>query len=261
MKTTIFCFSGTGNSYYVANRLAKELGDTTVVMIASIMQSEVLEMTERVGFVFPTYKGFPPLIVKQFIDNVFARQDLLPIKYSFLITTRYKFAGYSLVATELMLQKAGCLSSYSTHVVMPDGYVPLMDVQDTQEIEDLYAKANKRISQIAKDLDEEKLKLSAKLPFTKLALYRFMPVSHLASKDFSEKFQVTEACTGCSLCYRMCPTGNIVMKGGKPSFSDNCLGCLGCYHRCPAKAIEFNGKVHAGRYPNQRSGYSVEYRN
>jgi ferredoxin len=261
MKTTIFCFSGTGNSYYVANTLAKELGDTTVIMMASVMDIEVLEMTERVGFVFPTYKGFPPLMVKQFIENVFAKQDLFPIKYSFLITTRYKFAGYSLVATELMIQKAGCLSSYSSHVVMPDGYVPLMNVQNEQKIDSLYAKANERISKIAKDISEEKLKISAKPLFTKFALYRFMPITHLASKDFSEKFQVTEGCTGCGLCYRMCPTGNIVMEGGKPSFGDNCLGCLGCYHRCPSNAIEFKKKVHEGRYPNQRSGYCVEYRN
>jgi NAD-dependent dihydropyrimidine dehydrogenase PreA subunit len=260
MKTTIFCFSGTGNSFYIANRLAKELGDTKVIMMASVMGSETLEMTERVGFVFPTYKGFPPLMVKEFIEKVFALQDLLPIQYSFLITTRYKFAGYSLVATELMLQKAGCLSSYSSHIVMPDGYVPLMEVQDKQTIDTLYAKADARVERIAREISEEKLKISAKPLFTKLAVYRLMPIVHLASKDFSKKFKVADTCTGCGLCYRMCPSGNIVMESGKPIFGDNCLGCLGCYHRCPSSAIEFTKKVHAGRFPNKRSGYCVEYR-
>ncbi|WP_320129471.1 EFR1 family ferrodoxin [uncultured Sphaerochaeta sp.] len=261
MKTTIFCFSGTGNSYYVAQKLAQELGDAKVVLMASVMDIPHLEMTERVGIIFPTYKGFPPLIVKQFIENVFAMQDLLPIKYCFLITTRYIFNGYSLTATELMLQKAGCLSSYSTQVVMPDVYVPLFTIPDEQKIKALYAKADGRIASIARDITDEKFKFSLKPLFSKFAFHRIMPIIHLSSKDTARQFTVSQACTGCGLCYRMCPSTNIVMEEGKPTFGDNCLGCLGCYHRCPTSAIKFTKKVHAGRYPNKRSGYDMEFRN
>lgn len=261
MKTTIFCFSGTGNSYYVATKLASLLGDTTVVMMAEAAKADTIEMTERVGFVFPNYGGFPPAPVRQFVEEVFARQDLLPIQYAFIVGTRNRFGGYSIVAAELMLQKVGCLSSYSNHVSMPTGYVPLAKVPDQQTVDRIYAKADARIARIAEEIRAEKLKVTVKPLFAKLAIFRMMPVVHLAANDFSRSsFRVTDRCTGCGLCYRMCPEGNITMEEGKPIFGDRCAGCLGCYHRCPSRAIEFNKRVHPGQYRNERAGYHVEYR-
>jgi ferredoxin len=261
MKTTIFCFSGTGNSYYVAEKLAALLGDSKVVMMADTTDTDTIEMTEQVGFVFPNYGGFPPVPVKQFIEEIFARQNLLPIQYAFIVATKSKFKSYSIVAAELMLQKVGCLSSYSTCVDMPNGYVPLARLPESRKIETIYAKADRRIEKIADDISAEKLKVTVKPLFAKLAVSRMMPVAHLAERDFSRSsLQVTDSCTGCGLCYRMCPTANIEMVEGKPSFGDHCAGCLGCYHRCPSKAIRFTKKVHPGQYRNERSGYHLEYR-
>lgn len=259
MKTTLFCFSGTGNSYYVAQTLATQLGDATVRMIPSLFTGEEIEMTEQVGFVFPTYKGFPPTLVKEFILKVFAKQDLSPIKYLFLINTRYKFPGYCMVAMHAMLREAGCLYSYANHVVMPDGYVPLLPVPSEKTMDTLYAKADEKLRTIAEDIRTEQFRLIPKVPFTRIAITHIMPVVHLASKDFAQQFSVLDSCISCTLCYRMCPSNNITMQEGKPVFSNNCTGCLGCYHRCPVQAITLQKKVHEGRYLNKRSGYSTEY--
>ena len=45
------------------------------------------------------------------------------------------------------------------------------------------------------------------------------------------------SCTACGLCARRCPTGNIVMKDGKPRFGSECTTCLRCVYACPSKAI------------------------
>lgn len=261
METTIFCFSGTGNSYYVAAQLATQLENCTVRMIPSLMDAETLPLTEQVGFVFPVYKGFPPNQVREFLEEVFAKQDLSPIKYMFLVATRYKFQAYTFGAMELLLREAGCLYSYANHVVMPDGYVPLLKAPTEARIEKLYATADEKIAMIADDIKQERFRLALKLPFTRFVLNTFMDPVHRMGKAVSQDFLVTDACTSCGLCYRTCPSGNITMIGGKPQFGEECVGCLGCYHRCPTQAIVFNHKVHSGRYPNKKSGYHEEYRN
>ncbi|MBI9095696.1 MAG: EFR1 family ferrodoxin [Sphaerochaeta sp.] len=260
MKTTIFCFSGTGNSFYAANTIAQLLGDCTVRMIPSLFDGEDIEMTERVGFLFPTYKGFPPNQVKDFIQDIFSKQDLSPIKYLFMVNTRYKFQAYSMVAMEVLLREAGCIYSYANHIIMPDGYVPLLPVPTEEKENTLYAQADERIRLIAEDIQSETIKLVGKRPFSRLALNYLMGYIHSTSKLFARKFVVSDACTSCGICYRMCPSGNITMVEGKPVFGDNCEGCLGCYHRCPTDAIELTTKAHEGRYRNKRSHYTVEYR-
>ena len=32
-------------------------------------------------------------------------------------------------------------------------------------------------------------------------------------------FHASDACVGCGICARSCPTGNITMKGGRPAWS------------------------------------------
>lgn len=260
MKTTIFCFSGTGNSYYAATAIAELLGDSTVLMTASLLDGANIEMTERVGFIFPTYKAFPPNQMKEFIQEVFSKQDLSPIKYLFMVTTRYLFQAYSMVAMEVLLREAGCAYSYANHIVMPDGYVPLVSPPTEEKEKALYAQADESIRLIVSDIRAESIKLAGKRPFSRLALNHIMRYVHDASKRFAKKFIVTDDCISCGLCYRMCPSGNITMVEGKPLFGDNCEGCLGCYHRCPTEAIQLTTKVREGRYRNKRSGYGMEYR-
>ncbi|WP_332448150.1 EFR1 family ferrodoxin [Sphaerochaeta sp.] len=260
MRTTLFCFTGTGNSYYIAKRLAEELGDSEVRMIPSLMDGQPIEMTEQVGFVFPVYKGFPPNLVSHFIQEIFAKQDLSPIKYLFLVSTRYKFGAYTFQAMETLLREAGALVSYANHLTMPDGYVKLLAAPSEQKVDELYGKAETKLKGIALDIKAEKLRLPLRPPFSRLAINHFMLPIHRAFLDGALDFRVTDACTSCGLCYRMCPSDNIEMQEGKPSFDRACTGCLGCYHRCPAQAIEFTYRVKPGRYPNTRSTYHMEYR-
>ncbi|WP_293891837.1 EFR1 family ferrodoxin [Sphaerochaeta sp. UBA5856] len=260
MKTTLICFSGTGNSYYIAKRLASELGDCRILMIPHLMQNQAFELTEQVGFVFPVYKGFPPNLVTHFIQEVFAKQDLGPVKYLFQIATRYMFQAYTFQAMDVVVREAGAITSYVNHVVMPDGYVPLLAAPTEGKIDELYAKADRKIAEIAKDIKQEQIRLPFRPPFSRLAINHFMVPIHRAFMDTALDFTVTDACISCGLCYRMCPSFNIEMVNGKPEFDRACTGCLGCYHRCPTQAIVFKQKVKSGRYPNPRSTYTVEYR-
>jgi len=63
-----------------------------------------------------------------------------------------------------------------------------------------------------------------------------------------------EKCTGCKLCYDLCPTGSYEMTEGKADWAtfgmDYCGECGLCRYICPVGAIEWNypeggtGKIH-----------------
>lgn len=73
----IYYFSGTGNSKWVAEELARLTCDTAV-SIADIVRSgghaEVPE-GQPVGLVFPVYAWLPPEIVSSFVSELSADKD------------------------------------------------------------------------------------------------------------------------------------------------------------------------------------------
>lgn len=70
MSTTIFYFTGTGNSLMVSRDISKGLGDTKLVSIAqAINESEIQITDDCIGFVFPVYNVSFPVIVRDFVKS------------------------------------------------------------------------------------------------------------------------------------------------------------------------------------------------
>lgn len=72
-----------------------------------------------------------------------------------------------------------------------------------------------------------------------------------------------ELCTGCSLCYRDCPSGAIDMigKGSEAEFKhyiDRCLFCGQCKEVCPVNAIDMTEEYELAT--SDRSGMIIEYK-
>ena len=64
-----------------------------------------------------------------------------------------------------------------------------------------------------------------------------------------KSFYVTDACIGCGLCEKNCPTGNIKLADKKPTWNGDCTVCLSCINRCPKAAINYgHGTEKRGRY-------------
>ena len=62
METTIYFFTGTGNSLQIAKTVAEKLEKCELIPIAKIWQEDNLESTsKRVGFIFPLYYAGNPL--------------------------------------------------------------------------------------------------------------------------------------------------------------------------------------------------------
>jgi ferredoxin len=74
----------------------------------------------------------------------------------------------------------------------------------------------------------------------------FRPLSAFISWLFSigvkilyKKYRVGDGCNGCGVCEKLCPVCAIVMKDGKPVFTNKCEHCQGCVDQCPLRAIQF----------------------
>ena len=65
----IIYFSATGNSKYVASKVAEATNDY-INSITDIIGNISLQQGERLGIVIPTYFYWVPSIVKTFLENV-----------------------------------------------------------------------------------------------------------------------------------------------------------------------------------------------
>lgn len=58
-----------------------------------------------------------------------------------------------------------------------------------------------------------------------------------------KQFKVSDKCTACGACIKICPVGNISMTDAKVTFGDNCNQCMGCIQWCQNHAIDCQGKA------------------
>lgn len=59
-ENVIFCYSGTGNCLDMAKTIARELGDTDIILMRGEPAVTDVRDAKRVGFVFPCYGGGLP---------------------------------------------------------------------------------------------------------------------------------------------------------------------------------------------------------
>ena len=68
-------------------------------------------------------------------------------------------------------------------------------------------------------------------------LTRMLGIERYGSRIFGQRLHTDARCTGCGLCARQCPHGNIALRDGKPVFGARCVLCTRCLYGCPANAI------------------------
>lgn len=69
----VFYFSGTGNTRWIAEQIAKAIGEQ-LLYIPDLMRNSQYEFSlsenERIGFCFPTHGWQPPRIVREFVRKL-----------------------------------------------------------------------------------------------------------------------------------------------------------------------------------------------
>jgi len=241
--TTIFYFSGTGNSLKVSRDLAAELGDANVISIPKVIGKEIDLSSQRIGIVYPVYMFGMPLIVSKFIKQLKAAKG----KYIFAVATCGGKAGNTLGQNAVELKSQGLVLAAGFIVKMPGNYTPLygaIPVDKQNKMFDMEKQRIKDIAAIVKANQGGKIEKDAPLLRGLLSLIYRLASSKIPLLD--KDFWVNELCTSCGICAKVCPVNNIKLSDGKPQWLRKCEQCFACLHWCPVEAIQY-GKNTAGR--------------
>jgi ferredoxin len=237
MRTTLYWFSGTGNSFAVAQGLAAGLGDVQLAAIPRAMR-EPLPATDRVGLVFPVYAFGLPRILHEFARAM----PIKPDAYHFAVATMGGLAGGPHRQLRDILRGRGADLAAGWSVVMPGNYTPLYGAPPEAKQRGIFARAEEKVTQIAEAV-RKGLRVryeDSMQPFAWLGA----GMNRRAVEEFRKagrKFRVDPTCTHCDLCAKVCPVENILMKEGVPSWQDKCEQCMACLQWCPVEAIQIGG--------------------
>lgn len=241
MKSTLCWFSGAGNSKTAAADLAKRLPFDTVMPISEAMEHpESLDDTKILGLVFPIYFFGPPNHIRRFIVETLAQSEL-DLEYLFVIFTHGGMPFYGASITDRLLAEAGYAASYVTGIPMVDTYVPLFKIPRKRAQERKHQTAAKRLESVVGELETQSLRIATRLPLSRL-FHTLWEQGLNKRKERDRRFRVTDQCTGCGICAKVCPVGNITLEDGRPIFHHRCEQCFACYHHCPEHAIELQPK-------------------
>lgn len=244
----IICFSGTGNSKYVAECLSAITGDAVVMLNGELLlhpADHTLSTAgdKRIIWIFPTHSwGVPPIVAQVIRQITIDGGDSLP---HFMVTTCGDDIGLCHKMWHKLIDCRGWKSASAFSVIMPNTYVafPGFDTDPT-EVEKYKINASEsRVGEIARLILAESRVDDVEqgiMPFVKTRLIYPLFIKTLMSPS---KFTVNSgSCIGCGQCASGCPTDNISIVDGKPSWNDNCTMCMRCYHICPRHSIEY-GKL------------------
>jgi len=245
MKTTIYYFSGTGNSLAIAREIASKLTDTYLIPIASFRNDTTITAPAgRVGFVFPVYFFSAPRIVAEFLKKL----DVSDTSYFFAVVTMGGMQGQTLALVNSLLKKKNKRLDAGWSIAMPGNYVAMYDVADAEKQKNIIDKAGKKIPAIIHAIQNNNLHPVRGGPGPWIAGC----ISRHFTKNLSNldtNFTTDDTCTGCGICARVCPVDNITIEESRPVWHHQCETCFACIHLCPEQAIQYGTKSRRfGRY-------------
>lgn len=233
MKSIIFYFSGTGNSYAIAKEIADGLEDTEIQSVLNIGTIEV-NAYQRVGFVIPVYTIHAPEIVLHLIENI----HFLQSQQIFIIANYAASRGYAITDMRDVIAHNYRNPIQEFCVRMPGNYI-LMYSAFPQAIQNFMLKhAKKKVHTIVRSI---KNKERSKKINPNLLAFLFKNNGLKMSSKFTQigkLFYADDQCQHCGICTNICPTENIINMDGNITWGDKCSQCMACIQWCPYNAVK-----------------------
>lgn len=236
-RPRLFWFSGTGNSLFVARELARLLEAEVPEPVAGTPSGTARDAS-RIGIVFPVYCFGLPRCVATFLTRVPLNSDA----YVFTVATMALLPGAAHRQAERILEARGAALAAGWSLRMPDNFSPVPASFLQRAAGRVEAKTLARLEGIAEHVRQAH-RLPAEgsgAPLRGMGdwLHRRM-LPRMAHWD--RGFRVDASCTGCGLCERICPVGNILLDDGKPVWQGSCEACYACMQWCPVDAVHCRG--------------------
>lgn len=249
MQTAICYFSGTGNTFYIANEMNRLIPNSTVLAIPTLDEN-ALYGYDRIIIASPIYLFGLPNPVKALIAKLSPLKD----KIFYMVLNYGGFSGNAVNFTHDLFEDAKLSLQGVYKMKMPENFTFYMTVPHFY-IKKTMKSAPKRISRIAARIHNSDTTKKTANPFS--FCNKVHEKGQAAWPTLANQFTIADSCNRCKLCEQICPQNNIVVTTEKITFCDNCASCLACYHRCPQKAINYLDKTqNKERYVNPSVDFS-----
>jgi len=243
MATTLYYYTGTGNSLWAARTLTGLLPEASLEAMVQCPAGPV-RPRGTVILVFPVHVWGLPGAVLDFLGRLELQQGA---RLYALAVNAGQVSRTLLQLDEICVARGWQLRG-GWSLVMPSNYIPWGGPGSDALLLKRFEDAKARLLSIAGSIQEghilpvERGPLWQRVLFT--AIYR-LSFSKVPAMDRS--FWVDAKCNGCGLCAQICPAGNITMAEGRPTWQHHCEQCLACIQWCPQEALQYGKKTPA--YP------------
>lgn len=224
----VFYFTGTGNSLYVAKQI-----EEVPFSIPKVMREEISEFTsDSIGIVAPIYGHELPSMVKEFLKNKTFHTD-----YFYMILTYGNRHGGAAELAKKFCDECGIQVNYINVIMMADNWLPGFDMNEQKSMD---KKIEENMAAILADLAAHKNMISEVTDADRAAHQQFLErMSQMPVDAWQHLLRVTDDCTGCGICEKVCPSESVHIADGKAvHIPGKCQTCLACAHACPQKAIQ-----------------------
>ncbi|MDV4152237.1 EFR1 family ferrodoxin [Clostridium sp. AL.422] len=247
MKGIILYFSGTGNTKFIANKIAEEFYKNGCEIDTYSIEEKIDLKNVSYDYLilgFPKYFEYIPKFFIEYLEDNLSDTSK-EIKTMIFSTGRDRAKTYFNELEKKLLTK-----NYRVIVTknfqMPDNYTlskgykkltrkDYKEIFDSSLVEIKDAVVNFLMDNYMKENVNE----------IKASIYK--TINKMKTKDLyknSVKYSVNSDCDKCNLCVKICPTKNIDNIGGDIKFRDNCIMCCRCVNACPKNSIMYNEKEH-----------------
>jgi Pyruvate/2-oxoacid:ferredoxin oxidoreductase delta subunit/flavodoxin len=271
MTSTVYWFSGTGNSFAVARDIAEGIKGRLVPIASAVKADRIAPDSEVLGIVFPAYYvpfGGLPQMVKRFVGRLHGLES----KYVFGVCTYGSAETNTLAVLGRMLAARGGRLAGRFAVNMPENIYPELALKKHPMMFETWKKDADRVCGLILNRRRgffglRNFLVGPAYPLANLIgipfrlLMKNHTVKHLQLTSGStletydelmplmdSGFSASDKCVGCGTCAKVCPAANIRIAEGRPAWLHRCEYCLACYNWCPKEAIEGKGLKSALRY-------------
>ena len=240
----ILYFSGTGNSRYIAERIARTNSEEMISINDKVKNNDTSTITVqgKLVFVLPTYAWRIPNVVRDWIRKT----EFVGANQVWFVMNCGSEIGNAGKYNKKLCEEKSFTYMGTAQIVMPENYIAMFDAPEADEAKEIISKAEPFIDAAVEMIAAGKAfpvltsKLSDRL---KSGLVYKMFYAFCVKAD---DFVADERCIGCGKCEKLCPMNNIKIEDGKPVWGKACTHCMACICYCPAKAVEY-GKKSVGK--------------